>query len=363
MSHHKLSLLLEAHGISGQIRGWIDAWLTDRQQRVVLNGQASGWLPVTSGVPQGSVLGPTLFVIFINTLDIYLKDLPALISKFADDSKVGMCVNNESDALVLQDVINTLCDWSNDLSMQFNADKCKVMHIGKKNLKHSYTMNGFAPGGTVLQPTEEEKDVGVRISNTLKSSAQCQAAAKKANQLVGQMARAFTYRDKFNWIRLYKVYVRPHLEYCVQVWSPWNQKDIDLLEDVQRRVVRMTSGLSSGTYMERLAELDLTTLEERRQRGDMIQTWKILHGHDDVKEETWFTRKNRVSTVNTRLNSSPFNLELKRAKSELRNNSFSIRVVNSWNSLPDLVKGSTTLNSFKNSYDRYVSSNMDTQSR
>ena len=118
----------------------------------------------------------------------------------------------------------------------------------------------------------------------------------------------------------------------------------------------MTSGLSSGTYMERLAELDLTTLEERRQRGDMIQTWKILHGHDDVKEETWFTRKNRVSTVNTRLNSSPFNLELKRAKSELRNNSFSIRVVNSWNSLPDLVKGSTTLNSFKNSYDRYLSS-------
>ena len=99
--------------------------------------------------------------------------------------------------------------------MQFTADKCKVMHLGTRNQKYSYTMNGFAPGGTVLEPTEEEKDVGVRISNSLKSSAQCQAAAKKANQLVGQMARAFTYRDKFNWIRLYKVYVRPHLEYCV----------------------------------------------------------------------------------------------------------------------------------------------------
>ena len=210
------------------------------------------------------------------------------------------------------------------------------------------------PGGTVLEPTEEEKDVGVRISKSLKSSAQCQAAAKKANQLVGQMARAFTYRDKFNWIRLYKVYVRPHRGYCVQVWSPWNQKDIDLLEDVQKRVIRMTSGLSSVTYVEKLAEVGLTTLEERRRRGDMIQTWKILHGHDDIRKETWFTRRNSVATVSTRLSSSPYNLVLKRANSELRANSFSIQVVNTWNSLPDLVKESATLKCFKNSYDRHV---------
>ena len=79
------------------------------------------------------------------------------------------------------------------------------MHLGTRNHKYSYTMNGFAPGGSLLEPTEEEKDVGVRISKSLKSSAQCQAAAKKANQLVGQMARACTYGDKFNWIRLYKI--------------------------------------------------------------------------------------------------------------------------------------------------------------
>ena len=270
------------------------------------------------------------------------------------NTKVGMCVNSESDAILLQDVINALCKWSDDLSMQFNSGKCKVMHIGTKPLNHSYTMHGYAPGGTVLSVTEEEKDVGVRVSNTLKPTAQCQAAAKKANQLVGQMARAFTYRDRHNWIRLYKVYIRPHLEYAVQAWAPWHQKDIDVLEEVQMRVVRMTSGLSSRVYVEQLTELALPSLQERRVRGDMIQVWKILHGHDKVKEEHWFKRKHNTAAVNTRLSSSPYNLEIKTARLELRRHSFSVRVVNGWNDLPDRVKGADTLINFKISYDNYM---------
>ena len=87
------------------------------------------------------------------------------------------------------------------------------------------------------------------------------------------MSKSFTYRDKYNWIRLYKVYVRPNVEYAVQAWSPWNQKDIDLLEDVQKRVERMTAGLKTGTYQDKLKDLGLPSLEERRRRGDMIQTW------------------------------------------------------------------------------------------
>ena len=89
----------------------------------MLNGEYSYWLPITSGVPQGPVLGPTLFVILINTLDIYLQDYPVLLSKFSDDTKVGMPVNNETDSIVLQNVINTLCDWSDSLSMKFNSGK------------------------------------------------------------------------------------------------------------------------------------------------------------------------------------------------------------------------------------------------
>ena len=138
-----------------------------------------------------------------------------------------------------------MCNWSDDLSMQFNADKCKVMHLGTRNQKYSYAMNGFAPVRTVLEPTEE---------------------------------------------------------------------DVDLLEDVQKRVIRMTSGLSYGTYVEKLAEVGLTTLEERRPRWDIIQTWKILHG-PTPSPSGWFTPVTPCRT---------------------------------------LVKESATLNSFKNSCDRHV---------
>ena len=95
---------------------------------------------------------------------------------------------------------------------------------------------------------------------------------KKANLVLGRMARSFTYRDKNVWVRLYKTYVRPHLEYCVQSWSPWTQADIKVLEDVQRRAIRMVSGLQGDSYEGKLAELGLLTLEERRIRGDLLQT-------------------------------------------------------------------------------------------
>ena len=138
--HVSLSTVLYAHGISGEILNWINAWLTGREQRVVLNGEESGWLPVTSGVPQGSVLGPTLFVIFINPLDLVVDNLASILSKFADDTKVGCEVNSEEDRLLLQEVIDLLMIWAEEWQMEFNASKCKVLHLGKKNKQFSYTM-------------------------------------------------------------------------------------------------------------------------------------------------------------------------------------------------------------------------------
>ena len=100
---------------------WINAWLTGHEQRVVLNGEESGWLPVTSGVPQGSVLGPTLFVIFINPLDLVVDNLASILSKFADDTKVGCEVNSKEDCLLLQEVIDWLMIWAEEWQMEFNA--------------------------------------------------------------------------------------------------------------------------------------------------------------------------------------------------------------------------------------------------
>ena len=135
-------------------------------------------------------------MIFINTIDDCINTITGIISKFADDTKVGRVVANETDREELQREIDKLVDWTMKWQMEFNASKCKVVHFGKKNPGYTYTMGGFAPAGVVLEAVEEEKDVGVMITTNLKPSIQCAKAAKKANQVLGQMARALHYRDK-----------------------------------------------------------------------------------------------------------------------------------------------------------------------
>ena len=349
--HRRLLQKMKAHGIVGKVAEWVERWLTGRKQRVVLNGRMSEWTEVDSGVPQGSVLGPTCFVIFINDIDMAVNTITGIISKFADDTKVGRVVKEDKDREALQKDLDNLMDWSEEWQMLFNSGKCKVIHFGKNNPGFSYTMGGYAPAGSVLESVVEEKDVGVMVHNSLKPSVQCAKAAKKANQVLGQMARAFHYRDKVTWIKLYKTYVRCHLEYAVQAWSPWTQADKDLLEAVQKRAVRMVSGLQGKEYKDRLEELGLTTLEDRRVRGDMIEVWKILHGKEDVLPGTWFSMASEGATHITRQAGHPLNILRPRAKLEIRSNFFSVRCCEKWNSLSTDIKDAKTLNSFKNGYD------------
>ena len=354
--HQRLIAKINAAGIGGSVATWISSWLSDRKQRVVLNGTYSSWCPVTSGVPQGSVLGPTLFLIFINDIDCVVDEIASKLSKFADDTKLFRCVNSLSDNAALQRDINALFEWSEVWQMQFNKDKCKVIHIGSKNGLYKYTMGGHAPAGTVLERSVEEKDLGVIVHESLKPSSQCAKAAKKANQVLGQMARAFSYRDKVTFIRLYKQYVRPHLEYAIQAWCPWTDSDIDLLESVQKRVIKMVSGLKSTTYEDRLAEVGLTSLVDRRRRGDMIEVWKILHGKENVEKAKWFTMAADAAQRPTRQSSSPFALKPPEWKGVIRKNFFSNRVVSHWNSLPLSLQSCTNINTFKNTYDSLFSS-------
>ena len=189
--HWRLVQKMKAHGIVGKVVEWVEAWLTGRKQRVVLNGKMSDWAPVESGVPQGSCLGPTCFVIFINDIDNAINIVTSFISKFADDTKVGRVVKDEKDREELQKDLDNLMEWSVEWQMLFNASKCKVVHFGRNNPGFNYTMGGYAPAGSVLEAVVEEKDVGVVIHNTLKPSVQCAKAAKKANQVLGQKAWAF----------------------------------------------------------------------------------------------------------------------------------------------------------------------------
>ena len=187
--------------------------------------------------------------------------------------------------------------WSSVWLLRFNAAKCKVMQIGN-SLPASYTMyDGTTNVSTDLELVNEEKDLGVWCTSDLKPSLlHCQKAAVKATQVLGLIRRSFRIDSTDMFIFLYKMYVRPYLEYCVQSWSPYLARDIDTLEKVQRRATKHLRGLAHLTYESRLEILDLYSLYCRRQRGDMIETYKILKRHYDLDPSTFFT----LNTATTR---------------------------------------------------------------
>ena len=196
--HQRLLAKLKSHKISDNVLTWIEHWLMDRKQRTVINGEASEWAAVLSGVPQGSVLGPLAFIVFINDLD-FAATLIDIINKFADDTKVGHVIKNITNQTDLQDCLDKLCDWAKTWGMQFNEKKCKVIHFGRSNPKFDYYMNNIK-----LTEVSEEVDVGVKIHSSLKPSKHCAEIARRANGILGQLSKSFHYRDKRTFVNLYK---------------------------------------------------------------------------------------------------------------------------------------------------------------
>lgn len=340
----KLLLKIRSLNVSGKVLAWISAWLLDRKQRVVIGGKYSDWTEVVSGVPQGSVLGPLLFLIFINDIDEAVK-LIDLIKKFADDTKAAQGMRTDADRIKLQKALDQLCAWADKWDMEFNIDKCKVLHIGRNNPQHSYSMKG-----QILSNTDSEKDIGVWITNSLKPSTQCREAYRVASAMLNNISKAFHFRDRHVFVRLYKTYVRVHLEFSTPVWNPWLKTDIELLEKVQIRAVNMISGLQGNTYESRLKELKLQTLEDRRTRFDVIQVYKILNGYDKVNPDTWFEFETRRSTRS----SHHLNLKIKQRNSDLARNFFTVRAAKHWNNLPGNIKEATSLSIFKSKYDAFA---------
>ena len=178
----------------------------------------------------------------------------------------------------------------------------------------------------VVSSESRIRDLGVIISDTCKPSDQCAAAASKANQVLGRINRAFTCYTKDIMLQIYKVFVRPHLEYAVSAWSPWLKKDIEVLEKIQHRATRRISDIR-GTYPERLQQLNLTTLEERRVRGDAIETYKYLRQIWNVDSSNLFNIAHSDRPI-TRQQHSFMPLTVPRARLELRKNFFSVKVQN-----------------------------------
>jgi hypothetical protein len=206
--------------------------------------------------------------------------------------------------------------------------------------------------GTALEVTKEEKDLGVIIADNLRPAAQCAKAAKTAQFVLGQITRAFRYRDKSVFIQLYKQYVRPHLEFAVQAWSPWHQADKETLEKVQKRAVAMVSGLQSRDYEDRLRELKLTTLEERRHQADMLQMYKIASGSGQLDEAGWFGPPT-AAAARTRHYADQLNVRPNHGRLEIRRNFFTVRACEPWNNVPADIKRARSAAGFKRAYAKH----------
>jgi len=186
---------------------------------------------------------------------------------FADDTKVWRVIETDLDCDALQMDIDALLKWSDQWLIRFNPQKCKVMSLGHSR-QYNYVM-ADAAGTFVIERTTEERDLGVIITDNLKPTSQCVKAAAKARSvgILGVVRSYFKRLDPQDFLIIYKSFIRPHLEYCIQAWSPYQQKNICCLESVQRAATRLVRGFRNVPYEDRLHILGLTTLAVRRKRS------------------------------------------------------------------------------------------------
>ena len=340
--HERLLNKLNGYGIHGDLLKWVRDFLFDRKQYVTINNNSSNMIPVTSGVPQGSVLGPTLFIYFINDLpDVVL----ALLKIFADDTKTYQPINSIKDKIKLQETIDRLVQWSEKWLLKFNGSKCKVLHLGKNNPHYKYTIND---NGVVkeLEVTLNEKDLGVNIDPLLNFDNHISTITKKARQMSGLIVKSITHKSKEIMVPLFKSIVRQPMEHAHAVWNPYKKKHIKLLESIQRHFTRYIIGTKNLSYEERMKLLKLPSLEFRRLRGDLIEVFKICHNlYDPITTKSLLTinnsntRSHNYKLVKPRVNSSQFMIFLTN------------RIINLWNNLPKEAVNAGSVNIFKNCID------------
>ena len=341
--HRRLLHKLRSYGIDNNTLGWIKAFLGDRNQTVQVNGEMSKLAGVLSGVPQGSVLGPVLFVIYINDLPEMVKSNVYL---FADDTKLSHQVSTAEDAQLLQEDLNALSKWSKDWLLEFNADKCHVITFGRlENIRHT---ERYKIDGEELEHVFDEKDLGVTMDYELTFAQHISLKAKKANSIMGLIRRSFSFLDKHLFRKLYTTFVRPHLEYAQSVWAPHLMKHINIIEGVQERATRLVDGFQNIEYPERLKMLNLPTMAHRRARGDMIELWKHFNMYDQNTLSESFKPRQRPSRQH--------GLQLHHNKPNdgvrgIEKNSFYHRVTDVWNKLPRNVVHSLTMDDFKRELD------------
>ena len=334
--HKRLLSKLDFYGIRDKTLLWIESFLSDRTQQVVVEGEFSETAPVTSGVPQGSVLGPILFLVFINDMPECVKSRCRL---FADDSIIYRSVNNDNDAADLQNDLNALHKWESDWGMSFNPSKCHILHVTrkKKRLNHTYHLKGSA-----LESVSDATYLGVEISDNLSWHKQCNKVAAKGNKTLGFIKRNIRSPFRSTKEHAYRALVRPTVEYASAVWSPYQSELKYNIERVQRRAARFTARKYGykDSVTDMLKDLSWETLEQRRLKARVVMSYRIVHGLVMIPDEQFIP-----TSVCTRGHNLKFHQIFARTNYYMY--TFFPSVIPLWNSLPDNVASARNLEDFK----------------
>ena len=271
--HSKLLHKLSEYGINGPLHQWLTMFLTKRHMKVVVDGEESDLVTVDSGVPQGTVLGPILFLCHINDLPDCVRSQVRL---FADDCLLYRTIKTQADHTILQNDLKELEGWAARWGMRFNAKKCYILSVRPKS-SHFYSLDGH-----FLQQVQQSPYLGVQLSEDLKWTPHITKITGKASSMLGLLRRNLKFCP-INCKRLaYISLVRSSLEYAASVWDPYQHNDIAKLEQIQRKAVRFISGdyqtREEGFITGKLEEFDLHTLQKRRKNIRLTLLFKIANG-------------------------------------------------------------------------------------
>ena len=336
VSHPKLLSKLRSLGISGLLLQWIESFLENRTQRVRTGSQLSDAANVTSGVPQGTVLGPVLFLLYVNDLTTVVKD--SSIKLYADDVKLYVTADLRSDQL--KDDLRNVSEWAKLWQLNLSFEKCKVLNVSRHPTRNMYELDN-----NPLENVSSITDLGIMIDSSLKPHLHVHQVVCRAKKTSACIFKSFRSRNHKFLIDMFKVYVRPLLEYASVCWNPGYVTDIDAIERVQKSFICRFYGLQEGlSYAQKLKMFGLDSLELRRTHNDLTEVYKIFHGLSPLRREEFFSLTNHQHSTRGHV----LKIKLEKFTHNERKYFFTNRVIPVWNSLSDYEVLAPSVETFKN---------------